>query len=176
MANDITIDAEQFQDFLENASKYIETSAKQSIEEASDLALSEMKKNHAEARFETSGLMYFSNEDTEKGKKVYMSGAQAVYTEFGTGTEGAMKPHPMKDDFRNLKGYNTGKTIRIATAKTAEKALIAPGELYWTFKDDNGNIHYTQGVPAQKIVYNAGIEVKDKMPEIIEKNLRRIFE
>lgn len=175
MANDITIDAEQFQDFINNASKYIETSIKQTLEEASELALNEMKKNHAEAKFETSGLMYFSNEDTEKGKEVSMSGAQAVYTEFGTGTEGAMHPHPMKSDFK-LNDYNSGKTIRIATAKTAEKALIAPGTLYWTFKDDNGNIHYTQGVPAQKIVYNAGIEVKEKMPEIIEKNLRRIFE
>lgn len=175
MSDDITIDAEQLEDFLNNASKYIENAAKESIIQASELALNEMEKNNSEARFETSSEMIFSIEDTEDGKNVYMSGPQAVYSEFGTGTEGAMQSHPMKHDF-DLNDYNSGKTIRTATDKTAEKALIAPGTLYWTFKDDNGALHYTQGVPAQKQVYNAGLEVQKQMPDIIEKNLRRIFE
>lgn len=175
MADDITVDAEQLEDFLNNASKYIENAAKQSITDASELALSEMEKNNATARFESSSDMVFSIEDTEDGKNVYMSGEQAVYSEFGTGTEGGMQPHPMKRDFQ-LNDYNSGRTIRTATDETAKKALIAPGTLYWTFKDDEGNLHYTQGIPAQKQVYNAGIEVQKQMPEIIEKNLRRIFE
>jgi hypothetical protein len=175
MADDITIDAEQLEDFLNNASKYIEWAAKVSIEQASEFTLDKMRGNYAASRYEPGDYMDFSKTGTDTEKEVCMSGPQAVYSEFGTGTEGAMQPHPMKGDFE-LNDYNSGRTIRTATDETAKKALIAPGTLYWTFKDDEGNLHYTQGIPAQKIVYNAGIEVKKQMPEIIEKNLRRIFE
>ena len=175
MASDIIIDAKQFHDFLENASKYIEWAAKESIEQASELALEKMQSNYSTSKFEPGEYMDFSKTGDDTQKEVAMSGSQAVYSEFGTGTEGGMHPHPMKHDFA-LNEYNSGKTIRPASDKVAAIAAIAPGTLYWTYKDDNGNIHYTQGVPAQKIVYNAGIEVKDQMPEIIEKNLRRIFE
>lgn len=82
-------------------------------------------------------------EETENGYKVGAKGSQVAYREFGTGTEGLNKPHPIKNKF-NLKGYNTGKTIRPATLKTSANTGVLLGELYWTYKNKSGELVYTQ--------------------------------
>lgn len=144
------------------------------INDLAELALSEMKKNYANADFQPGNIEStdFTMEDEGKGKNVKMSGPQVVYTEFGTGTRGALHPHEMKDKF-SLNPYNDGPTIRAAKKDiiTSDFEHIPAGTLYWTYKDSYGGIHYTQGIPAQKIVYNAGQTVLKKMKSIIKKRM-----
>lgn len=101
-----------------------------------------------------------------KGNKaeVGMKGSQVVYDEFGTGTEGANAPHPEKSKF-GLKGYNTGPKIKVS--KT--------GELFWLYKDKNGDIVKTQGIPAGKQVFNASVLLKGKKIRIIKKEVGEVI-
>lgn len=86
--------------------------------------------------------------------KAGVSGIQVLYNEFGTGTEGLNNPHDMKSKF-NLKPYNSGPTIRPVTDAVSNVTGMRVGELYWTYKDKDGNTVYTQGIPAGMEVYHA---------------------
>lgn len=100
-----------------------------------------------------------------------MRGPQSVYEEFGTGTEGSNSPHPKKEDF-GLNPYNSGPSIRPANITIAAKTGILPGELYWTYIDENsGEFVYTQGIPAGKQVFDASIRLKDVKQSIINKRV-----
>ena len=111
------------------------------------------------------------NEDAEaysdiKGNKAEagMRGSQVVYDEFGTGTEGANAPHPDKSKFA-LKGYNTGPKIKVS--KT--------GELFWVYRDKNGELVKTQGIPAGKQVFNASVLLKGKKIQIIKNRVGEVI-
>ena len=101
-----------------------------------------------------------------KGNKAEagMQGSQVVYDEFGTGTQGANAPHPDKSKFA-LKGYNTGPKIKVS--KT--------GELFWLYKDKNGELVKTQGIPAGKQVFNASVLLKGKKIQIIKKRVGEVI-
>jgi hypothetical protein len=77
----------------------------------------------------------------------------------------------------DLEGYNTGKTIRRNTNPNsiASQLGIPQNGLYWTYKDENGWIHYTQGIPAQKIVYDANKTVKEKLPTILKEAVEEVL-
>lgn len=162
---------------LNNIASKLDKMAEKLTDDIAEIALNEMVQNYNSSQYQPSDGMSFSKTGTAKDKKVSMIGTQAIYNEFGTGTMGEQNPHPQKSDFA-LNDYNSGSTIRRNTKNNsiASNLGIPANGLYWTFKDENGITHYTQGIPAQKQVYNAGIEVQKQMPEIIEKNLRRIFE
>lgn len=179
MADDVTINSEKLDNFLSNASNNVENISKKIIEELAELALSEMQNNYSKSEYRPSEYMDFSKTGTDTEKKVSMSGPQAVYSEFGTGTRGGMHPHPKKSDF-DLNPYNSGSTIRsssniIPSDKVAEQQDIPPGTLYWTFQGEDGQIYYTQGIPAQKQVYDAGRTVQKKISSVIKKNLKEMF-
>lgn len=101
--------------------------------------------------------------------KVGMEGSQAIYDEFGTGTQGEQSPHPIKGEF-NLNAYNSGKTIRTSTGKLG-KGFPAKGVLYWTYKNKKGEIIYTTGIPAGKQVYNASLSLRKAKQSIIKKEV-----
>lgn len=131
----------------------------------------EIAKNYA------SSLYTDGNEDSEPFKtkdgntyKVGMEGTQVLYREFGTGTEGLNNPHPIKNKF-NLKGYNTGRTIRDAKIYTSVSTGILLGEKYWTYKDKSGQKVYTQGIPAGKEVFNASRTLRNKIDSILKKRV-----
>ena len=96
--------------------------------------------------------------------KAGMVGSQVLYDEFGTGTQGANNPHPDKNKF-SLKGYNTGPRIKVS--KT--------GELFWLYRDKNGQLVKTQGIPAGKQVFNASIFLKSKKLQIIKKRVGEVI-
>lgn len=100
----------------------------------------------------------------ENKAEVGMQGSQVVYDEFGTGTEGAKAPHPDKSKFA-LKGYNTGPKIKVS--KT--------GELFWLYRDKNGELVKTQGIPAGKQVFNASVLLKGKKIQIIKKRVGEVI-
>ena len=106
------------------------------------------------------------------GYKAIARGSSVIYDEFGTGDRGQADGHPWKGDF-GLNPYNSGKTIRPAKylgKEKQQKTGINSG-LYWTYKDELGNIHYTQGVPSGKFMYNADIWLRDNYKEIVKKKV-----
>ena len=174
MANDIVIECKDLQKYINKAAKKIEKAPIEIIDELSDIALKEMERNYANAEYQAGEKMDFKKSGSRTEKNVSMIGAQAWYSEFGTGTRGQTSPHPLKGKF-TLNPYNSGKTIRPASAKVSQKTGIPPGALYWTYMDENGEIHYTQGIPAQKEVYNAAQVVKKKVKSVIKKEIEGMF-
>lgn len=160
---------------LENWSSMMNTVAEKSIDEAAEYGLKQIQKNYNAFPYKANTPMDFYKEGSKFEKKVGMRGQQALYHEFGTGTEGALDPHPMKNEFA-LNPYNSGKTIRPATKEVSEISMIPEGELYWTYKDEeSGKIKYTQGLPAAKNVYLAFKSTQKKAPKIFKENLERVL-
>lgn len=172
--NDVTIESEKLDNFLANITGNLDKAAEGVIEELADLALDEIQKNYSQSEYEPGEVMDFAKVGSSNDKTVKMMGPQAIYSEFGTGTRGEQYPHPIKDKFE-LNAYNSGRTIRSATSKVTEKSGIPVGTLYWTYKDAEGNIQYTQGIPAQMQVYKAGQKAISKIPSAIKNNLKGMF-
>ncbi len=131
---------------------------------------SEIMKNYNKSTFKTNEAMNIYKEGSQNIYDIGMRGKQAIYEEYGTGTEGEANSHPLKD-ISGLNPYNSGKTIRKASEAVSQLTAIPQGELYWTYKDENGKIQYTTGVPAGKEVYNALKSIKNEIPKIVEKDL-----
>lgn len=176
---EISVEAEKLEDFLNNISIKMQKASTGIIEDLANLALNEMQKNYSKGNLPLHAHpkegMDFLKTGSDTEKTVSMAGPQAWYEEFGTGTYGEMESHPLKGRFA-LKGYNTGETIRPASENVSMKTDIPVGELYWTFKGNNGEIYYTQGIPAQKEVYDAGQTVQKEIPEISTKRMKEMFE
>lgn len=160
--DELTRNLDKWADELKKASISI-------VKDLSEYGLQKMQEIYVEAqsKYEDTTPMDFSITGTETEKTVSMSGPQALYDEFGTGTIGAENPHPAKNEF-GLNPYNSGPTIRVATENTKG---INPGELYWTYKDESGVVHYTQGIPAQKEGYDSLKATIKKAPSIIKKRM-----
>lgn len=176
----VDIDDEGLEDFLSYLKKGVEEASNKILDEIATYTLRQMKIGDIESEFQPGEPMSFTKEQNGNEVVVAMVGPQAWYSEFGTGTRGRERPHPLKGEFP-LKAYNSGPTIRRATKKVAEKegakeAGITTGMLYWTYKAYNGKIYYTRGIPSQRQVYTAGKMAKKKLPEIIEKNMRKAIE
>lgn len=87
---------------------------------------------------------------TVNGYSIVASGQDVIYEEFGTGDMGEQNSHPEKSEY-NLNDYNSGRTIRNANEYSAQHGITS-GK-YWTYVRD-GNLYYTQGIPAGKQVFN----------------------
>jgi hypothetical protein len=173
MAINVNVEADNLQAFLEKVD--MKARAQKIIDALAERALEEIKNNYSKAEYGQAGeYMDFEKIGTVDEKTVSMSGPQAWYSEFGTGTYGEMQPHPLKDRF-GLNPYNSGPTIRPASEKVSMKTDIPVGSLYWTYKAENGQIYYSQGVPAQKQVYNAGKTIEKELPEIVDKYMKGMF-
>lgn len=94
---------------------------------------------------------------TLNGYSIIASGQDVIYEEFGTGDMGEQNSHPEKSEY-NLNDYNSGSTIRsvsnqsVSTIQKLNEHNITSGK-YWTYVRD-GQLHYTQGIPAGKQVFN----------------------
>lgn len=154
---------------MDNWAEKMDKASKKIVEDLANYGLEKMQEIYAEAqsKYEDTTAMDFSITGTETEKTVSMSGPQALYDEFGTGTIGEQNPHPIKNEF-GLNPYNSGPTIRRA-GKNVEG--IKEGDLYWTYKDDGGTVHYTQGIPAQKEGYESLKATIKKAPEIVKKRM-----
>ena len=139
-----------------------------------DNLISEIPKVNEEILSELASLGQNEIEKNNNGYKVGARGSQVLYDEFGTGTEGLNKPHELKNNF-NLNEYNSGKTIRKASINIKPETGILPGELYWTYKNKNGETIYTQGIPAGKEVFNAEQTVKKEKAKIIKRKVGEVL-
>lgn len=166
---------EKMKSQIDNWSKMMDEIAENIVKDLAEYGLEKMEEIYNNFDFSGSEPMSFYISGTPLEKDVTMYGKQAIYNEFGTGTLGQRSPHPGKKRF-NLNEYNSGKTIRPATKGVTEKTGIPTGELYWTYKDANGEVRYTQGTPAQKEGYDSLLATIEKSDEIIKKNFQeRIF-
>lgn len=164
-----------FKDKIDNLITQLPKVNEQILSELADLGQSEIEKNRASTIYTDGNDDYkVFKEKTENGYKVGARGSQVLYDEFGTGTEGINEPHPIKNEF-NLKEYNSGKTIRTASIKMKPDTGILPGEKYWTYKGKDGELVYTQGIPAGKEVFNAEQIVKRKKQEIVKKKVGEVL-
>lgn len=170
----VEVEADKLEEFLNNIGEKMQKASTGIIEDLANLALDEIQKNSSRAEYQPGITMDFLKTGSNTEKTVSMAGPQAWYSEFGTGTYGEMQPHPLKGRFA-LNPYNSGKTIRPASEKVSMLTGIPVGSLYWTYKADNGEIYYMQGIPAQKQVYNAGQTVQKKIPEISMKRMKEMF-
>lgn len=182
MATDMivtSVESDKLDKFLENVEENLQKVSTDIIEDLANLAYDEIYKNYSKSEYQQGSSMDFSKTGSNTEKTVSMSGPQAWYSEFGTGTRGELQSHPLKKRF-NLNPYNSGETIRRASEQVAKKekaieAGIKEGDLYWTYKDANGVVHYTQGIPAQKEVYEAGQKVEKELESIVEKHIKEMF-
>ena len=170
----VEVEADKLEEFLNNIGEKMQKASTGIIEDLANLALDEIQKNSSRAEYQPGITMDFLKTGSNTEKTVSMAGPQAWYSEFGTGTYGEMQPHPLKGRFA-LNPYNSGKTIRPASEKVSMLTGIPVGSLYWTYKADNGQVYYSQGIPAQKQVYNAGQTVQKKIPEISMKRMKEMF-
>ena len=176
----VEVECEKLDNFFDTFEKDYKKRCNKIVDELADFALEEMQRNYANAEHQAGGedMGFVKTGDAEE-KTVSMVGEQSWYVEFGTGTRGSQNPHPRKRMF-NLNPYNSGRTIRRATTRVANKpeaiaAGITKGSKYWTYKGKDGQKHYTIGIPAQRIVYNTAKAVEQKIPEIADKYLKGIF-
>lgn len=174
-------DIEKLENQINELITDMENFSKKVVEEAAYECLKLAEENHNALPYKPTETMEFTIEDDSENnsKNVIMRGSQAIYSEFGTGTMGERSPHPIKSDF-GLDGYNShivpNGTIRYAKASDTARGGIPEGELFWTYQDENGEWHYTQGVPAGKQMYNAANDLEDTMPSIIEKVIDETME
>lgn len=137
----------------------------------SEFVEDEINKNYQNTPFRDGNDSYnVISEISDNKAKVYATGTQVLYDEFGTGEVGKNSPHPLKGSITGLKDYNSGKTIRVnhsSTSTAAIKGIPVDGK-YWTYKDESGK-HYTQGIPAGLQVFNASIALRNKKTAIIKK-------
>lgn len=167
-----TKELEQMQKELQEFKKRLIIASEKTVNDLAEFGLDKMQEIYNSSGVEDSTPMDFSIEGDSLEKTVQMSGEQALYDEFGTGTIGSENPHPAKSNF-NLNPYNSGSTIRKNESATSAASLngIPVGALYWTYTDSNGNKVYTQGIAAQKEGYDSLKETIEKVPEIFKQRM-----
>lgn len=168
-----TKDLEKLEKKLNGWISSLEKANEKIIDDLANMGLDEMKKIYSQAQqqYQDSTPMDFSITGTKKQKTVAMTGQQAIYDEFGTGTIGEQSNHPPKAGY-GLNPYNSGKTIRRNKGNNtmASQNGIPVGGLYWTY-NNNGKKVYTQGIPAQKEGHDSFKTVINKAPSIIKKRV-----
>ena len=95
-------DSKSLEKEIENMKIKIEIAAKQIAKELSDYGLNSMEEIYNNFDLKSNERSTFYIEGTDKEKRLFMSGPQAIYDEFGTGTEGELRPHPIKNEFKNI--------------------------------------------------------------------------
>lgn len=88
---------------------------------------------------------------------VVADSSHACFVEFGTGQRGEDKPYPYPLPEGVSWDYNVGKTIR-QNAKT--------GRYYWFYPGQDGQWHYTEGMPARPFLHNTSMELFREIPKI----------
>lgn len=161
---------------LKNLKKELKKVDDKIEDKLADFAMQEIQKNIASTPFKEVGDDVKAFKEKRGNKTVVgMKGTQAVYDEFGTGTEGLVNSHPIKSKYP-LNPYNSGKTIRKNThaESTATMEGIPQGGMYWTYTHEGEKI-YTQGIPAGMQVYNAMESLKQEKERIVKEEVGELL-
>lgn len=109
----------------------------------------------------------------DKGWEAYAKGHSVLYEEFGTGDRGEKNYHPLKKRYA-LKPYNSGKYIRQVSDYAQKKYGLTSGN-YWTYKNENGEIKATQGVPSGKFMYKSYVWAMKNYKKIVEEKVSDVL-
>lgn len=162
--NDLLKKINNLKDDLNKAAKDIKN-------ELADYTRTEIDNNLSATQFKDGNDDVYTFKENKDNKIIVgMRGSQALYDEFGTGTQGEQSPHPYKSEYP-LSGYNTGRRIRKASVKVNENTGLPIGIKYWTYKNKQGETVYTTGIPAGKQVFNASISLRNKKNQIIKQKV-----
>lgn len=161
--------------------KNIKVAETEILDELSNEAESTIQGSVSSSNYEDCEPITVIKEGKGKKRRVGISGTQAIYDEFGTGTVGQHNPHPEKGNY-DLNDYNSGETIRANTGinitgdnvTEATKQGIPLNGLYWTYKY-NGKKIYTQGRPAGMHVYKGHNKVKQVMKKLIDDKVGEVL-
>ena len=145
-------------DLLDNQKTIVERLTNMGIHEAAILNAN-APRSGVEASTITGGVL-------QGGLKGYVAlqGPNALYDEFGTGEEGTIDRHPLKDLHPNLKDYNSGPFVRSHINKS--------GRHYWFYAPMAGQPYfdartgYTEGIPSGKQMYNTVKYLRKELPKI----------
>lgn len=88
---------------------------------------------------------------------VVADSSHACFVEFGSGQRGKDTPYPYPLPEGVSWDYNVGKTIR-QNATT--------GRYYWFYPGQDGQWHYTEGMPARPFMYLTSMELIREVPKI----------
>lgn len=154
-------DLKELKKKIQNFKTGLEKASEDTIKEMANYVETQVRDNLANTPYKD------GNEDAtayseihKKVAKAGMMGSQVAYDEFGTGTKGEESPYPDKDSF-GLNGYNSGKHIKVSKE----------GELFWIYRNQNGDFVKTQGIPAGKQVFNASVMLKGQKGTIIKEKV-----
>lgn len=181
-------DFNNLQKEIDSLKAKMKVASKQITKELSEYGLKEMKDiydNFGYLSFGNEPNSFYIEDSKDGGKNIVMEGPQAIYEEFGTGTEGEINPYPINPKDYGLDGYNShllseGKgTIRPARGVDTDEARkqgthIPEGGLFWTYRNTVGDKIYTQGTPAQKEGYDSMNKTYDKSKEVIKKVMKEV--
>lgn len=156
---------------LENIKKELRSLDVSISEELAKETLKQIENNYSQLPFEsTNEEPSFRIDKSENKFKVIASSSGIIYEEFGTGDVGESKSHPKKSSYE-LRGYNTGHTIRDADGFSKAMAGITTGK-YWTFNNERtGELEFTQGIPAGKFMFSSSEWLKSNYKDIVKKKV-----
>lgn len=144
--------------------------------EIAQLGLNYLNQQYASTPYdENIGNINTSISKTINGYNILASGKDVIYAEFGTGDKGESSPHKEKSKY-GLNDYNSGKYIRETNPnnpKLAEHGIT--GGKYWTYSK-NGEIIYTQGIPAGMQMFNTSNYLRnDVIKSVLDKKARDVL-
>ena len=157
---------------LTEIKKVIDDNKDSILQDLAEQTKNKIEENYNKLQFTSNETPTFAVVKYANGYKAVARGTSVIYDEFGTGDRGQADGHPWKGSY-GLNPYNSGETIRPAkwlSKEKQQKTGIHSG-LYWTYKGKDGIIHYTQGVPSGKFMYDADIWLHDNYKKIVKKKV-----
>ncbi len=143
-------DIESTRKMLDELSNYL--SSNQMIEELTNMAYGEVIKNVSE--YSKNHLGTINTEVAGNVGRVYTNDSVLIYNEYGTGVVGSQNPHPETDGWQ----YD----------------INSHGDIGWWYQD-NGEWHWTKGLPARQGFYDAREKMKQIVGDKINLTIEKIF-
>lgn len=102
----------------------------------------------------TSEIYWTYDENTKTGK-IYSNDMVIIFNEFGTGIVGKGSPHPNPDMFGGWE-YDANEH----------------GEAGWKYPKGDGTFGWTRGLPSRRMFYDAFLDIKDEIGDIINVQIK----
>ena len=187
MATDVIVDETNIKDVIKALQELLSN-----IDKIADETMQEIAKKgetYLDARYVTRfkdpNITDISTDyrKSQGGYVLEAKGRDVIYEEFGTGDEGASHPHPNKSAYA-LNDYNSGPQIKDVSDYDENSYIyddlrdfgITSGK-FWIYSKDGSTLHYTQGVPAGREMWDTrNYLIKQAIPEIGKRKGREIRE
>jgi hypothetical protein len=143
--------------YLTNLSNSLESTSDTVVDALSKVAEKEINERVSKLDLDDNHRGSVEITNITNGKKVSYTGSDVMYIEFGTGMVGKASPHPLAPE------YDWEYYIDTIFKKVSSKT----GQAGWYY---NGKFHI--GIPAGRCVYNTGIDIRQKVRQVVKENLK----